>query len=441
MASLSELLAEYRLLPLGNIYPKQINGKTYHYHQYFQNGRRYSVLLQESEIAPLQEKIQRRKELEEAIRELRSKNKKVTLSKNANELTGQLMFGNTPVAWFKEGKLICYDDERAPFVISRTESIEEFLKLRVIDMSRTNARILKKVLGIHTDEDYKTALFAYALSVSDRYWFRPKNSKLHYEDVAFDNDLYFETAIKGDTTLYPNRPSMTPEITTTGSFEKGWRYIDGTWYLYKTGTQKQIFAELFCSRFARLIGVPTVEYQIEDPWIVCRNFAEKVNFEPMAALAGSQEDYASIFHILVPFSPSIAKDYLRLLFFDSVVYNIDRHNENFGLERNIENGKVLRLAPNFDNNLALTATTDHLTSDISKDGFVRLFVNFLKNDADALALFQALSFPDIERSDIQAICNEIPLDIPGKEELPAVILARYQALKELFNNKHISKVC
>ena len=62
---------------------------------------------------------------------------------------------NEVVAKFEKGVLVSINETLAPLVIKTTHSIEKFLELRVIDMSRTNARILKKVLNMDFDDDYK----------------------------------------------------------------------------------------------------------------------------------------------------------------------------------------------------------------------------------------------------------------------------------------------
>ena len=52
-------------------------------------------------------------------------------------------------------------------------------------------------VDVTVDEDYKAALYSYALSVSDNYWFRPKHSKLKYNELKFKDDSYFDAALKG----------------------------------------------------------------------------------------------------------------------------------------------------------------------------------------------------------------------------------------------------
>ena len=431
METLSLLYQELRRLPRGNVYKKVIAGKTYFYHQYFQQGKRYSRLVPKEEIEALREAITRRKEIERLI--AAKQGKAVTLSPSAKALTGTLMNGNDPVATFQEGVLTWMDEQRAPLSVKRTHSLETFLSLRVLDMSRTNARILKKILHIDVEEDYKAALYTYALSVYDRYWFKPKHSKLTYDGLALRSDALFDTSLKGEINVFYGSGRLSPELTTVGSFEKGWRYLDGTWWLYKSGNPAQIFSELFCSAFARLIGVPTVSYEYEEGYIRCPNFSPETNFEPIAALAGSNEDYGFLFSMLLELREDLAKEYLRLSFFDAVVNNVDRHNENLGLLRDPSTSHILSLAPNFDDNLALVATSPRLNDNPTKDGFMNLFARFIESEDEARRLFLTLSFPAITLEQIQGIVDAIPIDIEGKEAIASAVLSRYDGLLRRLN--------
>ena len=428
METLSELLKILKTLPLGNVYKKTINGKTYYYHQYFYNGQRISNIVKKEELKDLKEKISKRIEIKRKIKSI--KLKKVTLSTKANELTGYVMSGNNVVAKYEKGNLVDLNKDLCPLIIKRTGSLEKFLKLRIMDMSRTNARILKKILNINVEEDYKISLYSYALSISDNYWFKPKGSKLKYKDVGFDNDSLFETALKGEVNVFYNKAHLSPELTTVGSFEKGWRYLNKKWWLYKSGNDKQLFSELFCSKFAKLIGIDSVSYELENGYIKSQNFSNRYNFEPIAALVDDNDSYETVFKTLFDIDKRIAKDYLKLIFFDSVVNNVDRHTENMGILRDSQSGKILSLAPNFDNNLALIATVDILNAP-TKDGLIKLFVNFINKNQNAEELYKSLKFETINFEQIKNIIDEIPLKIHNSNQLCNSILERYNYLKSL----------
>lgn len=431
MSTLSELLKEKDKLPTGNVYRKTINSKNYYYYQYFKNGQRYSELLKSAEVKKLVPLILKRQKIERQIKELLNKEREVKMSLSMKRLSGHIMSGDVPVARFEDGIMFSYHESLAPLIIQRTHSIEKFLKLRTIDLTRTNARLLLKSLNIHVDEDYETPLYAYALSVNDNYWFRPNKSKLKYEDVIFKEDNYFDTSLKGDTTVFFHKSKLTPEITTTGSFEKGWKLINNHWWLYKVGNNKQLFSELFCYEFAKLIGLKTAKYEYSDGYIRSKNFAEKYNFEPIASLADDNDDYDYVFSILYKLDKSIAKDYLKMIMFDSVVYNIDRHNENLGLLRDRSTGEILSLAPNFDNNLALFSSIDYLKSPV-KDNFLQMFVKFLKANKEARDLYKTIKFKNINNEKIKECIDKIPIKLIESIGLEESIYTRYEYLRNLF---------
>ena len=432
MKTLSELERELKTLPKGNVYIKKINGIDYFYHQYFINGVRIGSIVSKDKVEELKTKIEYRKQIERQIKLIKSRQKSIVLSKNAKELTGSVMSGNVVVATFDQGTLTYINEKLAPLVIKRTHRMEEFLNLRVIDMSRTNARILKRILNIHVDDDYQIALYSYALSVSDNYWFKPKHSKLTYNEVNFKDDSYFDTALKGDASpaLFINQ--LTPEITTTGSFEKGWRYINKEWWLYKSGSKNQIFAELFSYLFAKLIGLNTALYEYDDGYIRSKNFATKYNFEPMASLLADNDDTELIFNTLFEINPNIAKDYLKLVAFDSIIFNVDRHNENVGLLRDRVSGKIASLAPNFDNNMALYSASNVISlSSPQKDGMIKSFSILIKTNEVARKLYKEIVLPDINKNDLSNILSKIEIKINNEKELISSILDRYNFVKSL----------
>ena len=232
-------------------------------------------------------------------------------------------------------------------------------------------------------------------------------------------------------TIFPHKTKLTPEITTTGSFEKGWKMVNGEWWLYKSGKPKQLFSEMFCYKFAKLIGINTAIYEIDGEYIRSKNFAEDCNFEPMAAIADNNDNYEFVFSLLHQIDKAISKDYLKLIFFDSVVNNIDRHNENTGLLRERGTGKIISLAPNFDNNLALISTMDVL-KDVKKDKFVELFINFLNKNEMVRNLFKEITFKTIVELDLERIIDDIPIKIDNSEDIIKKVYHRYTYLKDLF---------
>lgn len=92
---ITELTEQIAGLPKGYLSKKTIGGKVYYYHQWSENGVKQSRYLHDSEIAPLADKIEKRKELQAQLRMLKSQKSR------RNEATGMkctFMHKRTPVA-------------------------------------------------------------------------------------------------------------------------------------------------------------------------------------------------------------------------------------------------------------------------------------------------------------------------------------------------------
>lgn len=432
MENLYDLINKKNNLPQGRIYKKNIKGKTYFYHQFSNQGKRYSKIIKKEDFDELNKQILERLEIEKQIKEiLKNGNKDIALSKSARELTGYVMKEDKVVAEFNQGNLISYNEDLCPLIIKRTKRLEPFLKYRSIDSGRTNSRILKKILNINIKDNNLISLCSYVASISDDYWFKPKHSKLKYKDISFNNDMLFDTSLKGLISIYPNKIILTPELTTNGSYEKGWKNNNGVWWLYKVGNKNEIFSELFYSRLFEKLNLPTAHYEYDGKYILSKNFAEKENFEPMVALVGDDEDYKTIYHELNKINHDIALSYLRLCFFDVVLNNVDRHNENCGIMRDKKTGKIVSLAPNYDDNLCLISRIEMLPLS-TNEGFLKMFVSFIKNNEEIKKAYQEIGLPSINKDIIEEVLNEINFDVDRKN-IASYILLRHKTLIDLIN--------
>ena len=434
MKTLFDLIHEKNNLPSGNIYKKNIKGNTYFYYQYRENGKNYSKLIKEDKIKTLLDEINKRKEVEKEIKKILTfGNREIELSDFAKEYTGYLMCENDVVASFEKGLLVSGNDQLLPLVFKRTKFLTEFLKSRAIDSGRTNSRILRKILNINVKDDTLVSLCSYAASITDNYWFKPKHSKLKYEDINFNNDMFFETALKGLITIYPKKIILTPELTTNGSYEKGWKNENGEWWLYKVGSKEEIYSELFFSTLFEVLGLPTAHYESNPPFIKTKNFAYNVNFEPMVYIAGDNEDSIYIYELLNKINHQIALDYLRLIVFDVVLFNVDRHNENCGILRDRKTGKILSLAPNYDDNLCLISRTKELNLK-KNEGFLDLFIKNIRKNIYFKKALQEISFPKIDESILETVQKRINFDIDiDFKQIKEFILLRYNYILEEIN--------
>ena len=324
-------------------------------------------------------------------------------------LSGTLMSESRAIATVKNGCITDADDNLLPLYLKRTKNMEGWLASRAIDSHRTNSRLLKKALRLRTADDAQTALAVNAATVTDRYWFRPEGSTDTYEDIRFNENYFAELALRGDPDSFSQAPSRTPELTNIGSFEKCWKLINGEWWLYKNGNQQEYFSELFICKLSEKLGLQAAHYEMDGQYIRSRDFTcgASVNFEAMRALVDDDDDYERCFHVLGKISPEIAKQYLLLIWMDTLCYNMDRHTENFGLLRDVKTGKILSLAPNFDNNIALISRG--YPSDVHRehDGLIRFFKTFIYDCEEAHELYRKIKLPELTESLIDTCLDEV----------------------------------
>ena len=442
MSRYEELINQLNKMPRGYISKKKIKGHEYHYLQWVDNGKIQSSYVRENNLLDLYGKLNERKQLEKELAKLADAGRDApVLSVRARSLTGSLMMADIEVARFNNGELTWIDEERAPLYIARTHNISGFLASRAVDSSRTNARVLKKIMDIHGEADDMVALYSHGATITDNYWFRARGSKLRYQDIAFESDLYSDVALNGSMYIYNKKSKLSPELTLTGSYEKCWKLIGDEWWMYKRGNSDEIFSELLCSRVAAIIGIPTAEYDYvpREPGVVrTKNFADQYNFEPMMSIAGEDDSYDNVFNKLCELKTDagcdgnfqLAKDYLKLIFFDTIVNNVDRHNENLGLMRDRNTGTVVGLAPNFDNNLALIARTRTLNMNPAKDGMVKYYTDFIKKNELAAELVRVLELGELTRENLEECINgltDIAQDIDC-EQIVKFVLDRYNYL-------------
>ncbi len=425
------IIEELNTLPKGYISTKRIHGKNYSYLQYDENGKLKSLYVRASEADSVRAGLARRKEIEQELKAYDFLGRNINKpSRRSRELTGSLMMGDTEVAGFDHGVCVWKNEAMCPLYIRRTSDLSGYLASRAIDRNRTNSRLLKKLLDIHESEDDMTSLYSFGATLTDNYWFRVSGSKLKYKDISFTEDYYSDVALKGEILYYPSSPKHSPQLTLTGSYEKCWKRINGEWWLYKKGTDREIFSELFCSGLAGLLHIPTAVYKYDDGYIRTRNFADTDNLEPMLAIAGEDDRYEKVFTELDRLSARIAKQYLKLMWFDLLVNNVDRHNENCGLMRSRTDGRIIGLAPNYDNNLALISRTEILNMDPSKDGFIKVFAHFIKNTPKAEEYLRKMQYPKLERKKVERCIEQIPLKFP-QYDIAEYIMKRYEYLKTL----------
>src|SRR5574344_448198 len=413
MDELDRLYEELAKELSGYISVKTIGKKKRYYLQKKERGHVVSAYIKRNDLPTVRIAIKRRKRLTQTIQTLEKKYYQplAKLTPAAKALNGSLLLGDQVVAIFKNGDLQWIDEARAPLMVKRTHQIEGWLASRAIDQHRPNSRLLKKALRIEETGESELALRAHGATITDTYWFRPAHSKLTYKDVAFKADFFADIALSGNPASLGRKPALSPELTAIGSYEKCWKLENGEWWMYKKENDFERFSECFISELGTALGFAMAEYHLSGPYIKTRNFAKDVNYEPLSGLLGNDDSYRSVFLTLDLLGGEFSRDYLKLLYFDALVFNVDRHNENCGILRDRKSGALLRLAPNFDNNIALISRGYLPASSKAQEMMIRGLKDFLMSCPRAKQLYSRIAWPALSEEILDHCFKAVPLPI------------------------------
>ena len=184
------------------------------------------------------------------------------------------------------------------------------------------------------------------------------------------------------------------------------------------------------------------EYDFKDGYIRSKDFTEhaKYNFEPMATVIGDNDDYNDNFNFLSKINESLAKQYLKIIYLDSVVLNVDRHTFNYGFLRDDETGEIVSLAPNFDNNIALISRGYPENIERENDGFIKFFTEFINSNEVAKKMFKELDIPSMTEEMLEACFEEVPIKVNeeiiknfilnGQRQIKKAIIKKRKKVKE-----------
>lgn len=284
---------------------------------------------------------------------------------NKNTFSGYLMYKDIKIAKISQNNLIeVYKKDLLPVIMLNEEvgSFESWLETRVIDTHRTNSRHIRRRLSLKTEIPNEIVINSRAVSITDNYWLMFDNENKSFIEIRekLSDGLNTIALYGNDENVVFNIENITPELTNIGSFEKCWKLFDKNWYMIKKGSYKENFAEVLVSKIAKSLNFPVVEYTpIENGKLVkCKDFTENAtyDFEPMFSFVRDYWEMDNSIKIIDELG--YIKEFLNIIFVDALCYNIDRHTFNFGFLR--KDGQIIGIAPNFDNNLALSGVLDDM---------------------------------------------------------------------------------
>lgn len=406
MNKIAELKAAIDKLPKGYISKKTVGGKIYFYHQWSESGKKKSKYLKDGELAALAEKIERRKQLQAELAELKKAGTpsagetaqviqptakavseagtgpKVSMRSSALTIC-TLMHRNIPVAELelnsetgfiqKVGEV--FAPEHLPVGVGFKKGVADRAALnawwldRSIPASRSGVREALETLGLPDTKMLLTR--CYGLSLSDQYWILPEGTDLGWERINFFQNPFSEDI--GDVLFGADNKSnpfnfSSPDNTSDGNLKKRWKIIDGKRYLIKGGSnpyRQQPFNEVIATKIMEMLNISHVPYSViwekGAPYSVCEDFVnENTELVPAWRIIQTQKqpNDKSLYRHFVDCAESLwipgVVDFLdRMIVLDFIIVNEDRHLNNFGALRNAETLEWLGMAPIYDSGSSL----------------------------------------------------------------------------------------
>ncbi len=246
--------------------------------------------------------------------------------------------------------------------------LKEWWSSRTIPTSRSGLRFLLDRLDMEITTEL--AAKSMGLSLTDQYWMKPEGAAVSWDSVNFfDNefsddvgDLLFGLEIRrGEWDL------VSPDTTSDGVLKKRWKILDGGRCLIKAGEapyMQEPFNEVAAAMIADSMGIGHVEYSLIEhggaPCSVCRNMiggTDELVSAHQAARSEIQEPGVPLYDHLVACCShhglDIVRDLDRMIVFDYLIGNTDRHLNNFGLIRDATTLEWKRFAPLYDNGTSM----------------------------------------------------------------------------------------
>ncbi len=252
--------------------------------------------------------------------------------------------------------------------LNTTKAVNNWFRGRGIPSWRKDLEGLLERLNVSTTEELLNK--SYALSLSDQYWLREENSKLEWKNINFfTNDFkyqgYLNAALDSSSTNHNLKADelRSPNNTTDGMLQKGWIIEDRKRVLVKgtyTFSGEEPFNEWLASNISKRLGFYYCDYKIDllDDKLVskCNDFISE-DEEIISAYdiftsekkPNNISDYNFYIGLLEKNNILNAKEAVSNMFIvDYLMMNTDRHLKNFGVIRDVNTLKWLRVTPIFD---------------------------------------------------------------------------------------------
>ena len=240
---------------------------------------------------------------------------------------------------------------------------------RSIPASRSGVRKALEILDIPNTQMLLTRCFG--LSLSDQYWVKPQDSGLRWERINFFTNTFSEDigdVLLGKEAGHTEFDFRSPDNTSDGFLKKRWKIIGGKRCLLKAGSNpfmQQPFNEVATTIVARRLGIYHVPYTLlwdeGVPYSVCEDFITPDTELVSAWLvmcSMKKDNSTSVYrHYLNCCQalgvPEMEQAVNEMIVLDYLIANEDRHQNNFGLIRDVNTLRWIGAAPIFDSGSCL----------------------------------------------------------------------------------------
>lgn len=255
--------------------------------------------------------------------------------------------------------------------ISKKE-LNNWWKSRAIPASRSKIREILEEM--HIDSSIELLEKCMGLSLSDQYWIKNKDSKVLWSDINFfENDFSSDMGklLLREINYSTDLDLFSPDNSSDGNLKKKWIILNGERYLIKGGGvfNQEPFNEVIATAlYKRILNsdeyVPYTLIKENGIYYSCCpnmiNSSEELipayYIDRMDKLRGSDSLYKHYIDILnklnIPKSQELVD---KMLICDYILANFDRHYRNFGVIRNVDTLKYIKIAPIFDSGSSLWA--------------------------------------------------------------------------------------
>lgn len=325
--------------------------------------------------------------------------------------------------------------------IKLLEQLTEWFKDRGIPAWRDDLDLLLCKLKVSTSTELLDK--AFGLSLSDQYWIKPFDLGIVYDDINFfDHDFkdseFTNATFSNSLNVNTKISLISPNNTTDGRLKKTWIIQDNKRYLIKGGYKNEVmqpFNEVLATMICSRLGFKHVPYTIDiiNDKVVskCECFINKDTelvsaHQILHSNCEQSKAYEMYISILEDNGIINARYEIENMFIlDYIMLNEDRHLNNFGIIRNVENLEWVDVAPIFDTGQSLNIL-DYNDEELIINGDGRFFYNVDKFDN---IINNIKNIKRFDLSKLDGVCEEFDS-----------LLHKYQNITKM-TDRRINKIC